>query len=396
MNLVDKKEELWNRNLIAVFIGNFLLFFSFYLLLPVLPIYLDQEFHANKQLIGLILAGYTVTTLCIRPFGGYFVDAFPRKKVLLICYFFFFVIFAGYLLASTILAFALIRAAHGFAFGSTTVSNSTVAIDVMPASRRAEGIGFYGISNNLAMVIGPSISLSIYSHTAHFTAIFWLALITSGIGFFCVSRVKPRPRELRLETRKPSTDRFFLIKGWPEGATLIFFSFAYGILSTYIAIYGLEEIGPECNSGYFFLFMGAGLILSRFATGKSLNKGRITKIIKLGMATAIMGFALFILVKIPIVYYFSALIIGMGFGAICPSYQTMFINLADHAHRGTANSTYLTSWDLGLGLGVWIGGYIAEATNYFTSFCIAFISGFAGVIIFFIFTAPHFNKTKIR
>ena len=230
------KEKLWNRNLIVVFIGNFLLFFSFYLLLPILPLYLYDHFQADKDTIGLVLAGYTLTALIIRPFGGYFVDAYPRKKVLLICYACFAIIFAGYLVASTLLLFAIVRALHGFSFGATTVSNSTVAIDVMAPSRRAEGIGFYGISNNFAMAIGPSISLYMYDVLPNFGIMFVVALATSGIGFCVVSMVKPKERELNPSEKKPSWDRFVLLKGWPEGLTLMFFSFAYGILSTYIAI----------------------------------------------------------------------------------------------------------------------------------------------------------------
>ena len=148
------KERLWNRNFVKVCIGNFMLYFSFYLIMPLLPLYLHDTFHASEQMIGIVLAGYTVTALIIRPFGGYIVDSFPRKAVLMICYFAFFIFFAGYFLAWTVLLFAIIRTMHGFAFGSTSVAISTMAIDVLYPSRRAEGIGYYGLSNNLAMAVG--------------------------------------------------------------------------------------------------------------------------------------------------------------------------------------------------------------------------------------------------
>ncbi|MEG2402252.1 MAG: hypothetical protein RSB34_04905, partial [Muribaculaceae bacterium] len=66
---VEKKERLWNRNFIVISVGNFMLFFSFYLLLPMLPLYLNDTFSASKQIIGFVLSGYTVTALIIRPFG---------------------------------------------------------------------------------------------------------------------------------------------------------------------------------------------------------------------------------------------------------------------------------------------------------------------------------------
>ena len=150
------KERLWNRNYLKVMTSNFLLFFAFYLLTPLLPIYLDEQFHAEKDMIGLVLSGYVVATLLIRPFSGFMVDSFNRKTVLVICFLFFFVCFAGYIGAGTLLMFAIVRTLHGIPFGATTVANSTVAIDVLPSSRRNEGIGYYGLSNNLAMASAPS------------------------------------------------------------------------------------------------------------------------------------------------------------------------------------------------------------------------------------------------
>ena len=95
-------------------------------------------------MIGLVLSGYTITALLIRPFSGFLVDSFPRKKVLLISLFLYFLLFGGYLLAGTLVLFAIVRTMHGGPFGASTVANSTVAIDVLPSSRRNEGIGFYG------------------------------------------------------------------------------------------------------------------------------------------------------------------------------------------------------------------------------------------------------------
>lgn len=91
------------------------------------------------------------------------------------------------------------------------------------------------------------------------------------------------------------------------------------------------------------------------------------------MALIIVGYSLFVLIQDPVAYYISAVIIGGGYGCMCPAYQTIFINLAPNSRRGTANSTYLTSWDLGLGVGVFIGGEIAERFNYYTGLCNVYI-----------------------
>ncbi|WP_301752944.1 MFS transporter, partial [uncultured Muribaculum sp.] len=118
-----KSERLWNPNYLKVMTSNFLLFFAFYILTPLLPIYLDAQFAADKDMIGLVLSGYVVATLLIRPFSGFIVDSFNRKKVLMLCFFVFFICFAGYIGAGTLLMFAIVRTMHGIPFGAATVAN---------------------------------------------------------------------------------------------------------------------------------------------------------------------------------------------------------------------------------------------------------------------------------
>ena len=87
--------------------------FSFMVLTPLLPLYLSEEFGANKDQIGMVLSGYALTALLIRPFSGFIVDSFPRKAVLLLCYFIFAMLFGGYLIAGSLAAFFVVRTLHG-------------------------------------------------------------------------------------------------------------------------------------------------------------------------------------------------------------------------------------------------------------------------------------------
>ena len=138
---IDKPQPLWNSNYLKVWAANFMIFFSFMLLTPLLPSYLSDTFGADKQTIGIVLSGYTITALMIRSLSGFLVDSFPRRMVLIASYFLFALLFAGYIAAGSLLLFAIVRTLHGAPFGATTVSNSTVAIDVLHPTRRAEGIG---------------------------------------------------------------------------------------------------------------------------------------------------------------------------------------------------------------------------------------------------------------
>ncbi len=392
---MKSSEKLWNGNYTRVWIANFLLYFSFMLLTPLFPLYLSETFDADKQMIGIVLSGYTLTALLIRPFSGYLVDSFPRRTVLLASFFLFFILSIGYPLAATLVAFAIVRTLHGAPFGAATVSNSTVAIDVLPASRRAEGIGYYGLSNNLATAISPTIALFIYGMTGNYNLLFIIAIVFSGMAFYCNYTLTLKPRQQVI--RPPlSFDRFILSKAWRQGVCIACFSFSYAIISTYIAIYGKEELGITEGTGLFFMLLSIGLILSRLTGSRTLRKGKITHNATLGILTSLFGYLLFTTIHNEWGYYGAALIIGLGNGHMFPAFQTMFLNLASNDQRGTANSTLLVSWDIGMGIGVLIGGMIAEHWGYHSAFWVMWLANAFGAVFYLCCAKKNFLTKRLR
>jgi len=377
-------------------VANFTLFFAFYILTPLLPLYLSEHFGATKDVIGLVLSGYTITALMIRPLSGYLVDSFPRKMVLMASFGAFAIFFAGYLAASTLLLFTIVRTLHGAPFGTLTTANATVAIDVLPSSRRTEGIGYYGLSNNLAMALGPTIGIMIYQLTNSFEFIFWLALIVAFAGLITDATVKLPMKEIVRNKQKLSLDRFFLIRGWLLGLNMVAFGFSFGVLSNYLAIYGKEVMGITGGTGTYFMLCSVGLMLSRLQGSKALREGRVTFNAGSGMVISLIGYTLFILVPNDIGYYGSALLIGLGNGHMWPAFQNMTINVAGNNQRGTANSTILISWDIGMGLGILLGGVIAELLGYSAAFWTVVLVNSSGVLCFFLATKQFFLNRNLN
>ena len=406
---MEQRERLWNRNYCKVMVANFTLFFAFYILTPLLPLYLSEHFGATKDVIGLVLSGYTITALLFRPFSGYVVDAFPRKTVLMISFGAFAIFFAGYLAASTLLLFTIVRTLHGGPFGALTVSNSTVAIDVLPSSRRTEGIGYYGLSNNLAMAIAPTIGIFIYKYTQSFELLFWLALVVACAGWIVDATVKLDAKATIKNKSKFSWDRFFLVRGWLLGLNMVAFGFSFGVLSNYLAIYGKEVMGITGGTGTYFMLCSVGLILSRLQGGKALRNGRVTHNAGSGMVISLVGYTLFILVPTlsslftihsslftSLGYYGSALLIGLGNGHMWPAFQNMTINVAHNNQRGTANSTILISWDIGMGLGILVGGVVSELLGYSAAFWTVVLVNASGVACFFLATKAFFLRRNLN
>lgn len=397
------KDRLVTPGYCFILVANFLLYFGFWLLIPVLPFYLSEVFQAGNSTIGIILSCYTVAALCIRPFSGYLLDSFARKPLYLLAYFIFMSMFAGYIIAGSLTLFILFRIIHGVSFGMVTVGGNTVVIDIMPSSRRGEGLGYYGLSNNIAMAVGPMSGLFLHDAGMSYTTIFCCSLGSCLAGFLCATLVKT-PYKPPVKREPISLDRFILLKGIPAGISLLLLSIPYGMTTNYVAMYA-KEIGINVTTGFFFTFMAVGMAISRIFSGKIVDRGKITQVISAGLYIVVISFFLLSACVYIIewdagvcnvVFFAVALLLGVGFGIMFPAYNTLFVNLAPNNQRGTATSTYLTSWDVGIGIGMLAGGYIAEISTfdkaYFFGACLTIVS----MLYFNGKVAPHYHKNKLR
>ena len=398
------KDKLWTSSFVNACIGNFLLFFAFYLLVPIFPLYLIEKFQTSKSLIGIILSSYTLAALLIRPFAGFLLDLVYRKPVYLIAYLLFVVTFVGYPLVNLIGAFLFFRILHGFTFGFVTTAGNSLVVDIMPASRRGEGLGYFGVANNLAMAVGPMTSLLMHDYYS-FDTIFYTAIGAGLVGLVFAFGIKAKNMSDRTVKQPMAFDRFFLFKGFPAGWCLMLMGVPYGMVVTYVAIYG-KELGIHSGVGIFFTLMSVGLTFSRLIGGKMVDRGQLVKVVSFGTAFCLLGFltlsglnrlapsdSMLVLV----LFYSVSLVLGIGYGLLFPAYNTLFVNLAPNNRRATASSTYMTSWDIGIGFGLVLGGRLADSKG---GLPLAYLVGSLAVVFslaFFVRIAgPHFEKYKLR
>ena len=397
------KDKLVTSSYCFILAANFLLYFGFWLLIPVLPFYLSEVFSAGNSTIGIILSCYTVAALCIRPFSGYFLDSFARKPLYLMAYFIFMTMFAGYIIAGSLTLFIMFRIIQGVSFGMVTVGGNTVVIDIMPSSRRGEGLGYYGLSNNIAMAVGPMSGLFLHDAGMSFTTIFCCSLGSCMAGFVCASLVKT-PYKPPVRREPISLDRFILLKGIPAGISLLLLSIPYGMTTNYVAMYA-KQIGINATTGFFFTFMAIGMAISRIFSGKIVDRGKITQVISAGLYLVVFSFFLLSAcvyliswnnMVCTIVFFSVALLLGVGFGIMFPAYNTLVVNLAPNSQRGTATSTYLTSWDVGIGIGMLTGGYIAEVSTFDKAYLFGACLTIVSMLYFNGKVAPNYHKNKLR
>lgn len=389
---MEKREKLWNKNFIIACIANFLVASSFNLLMPTIPIYLSEELGVSPSKIGIVLSSYAIALLIIRPFCGYWVDVYARKPLFLIGLTLFIGTFIGYYFALTVVFFIVLRFVHGLFWGLTTVSANTVAIDIIPASRRAEGIGFFGVNTNLAMAIAPLIAVNIYDQYS-FNTLITCALFMGTISIFVVLLIKVPMREKLDKTPPISLDRFILIKALPILVNQLCLSFGWGTLVAFAVLYG-KETGIH-NPGIFFLFLALGIILSRVTSGRFVDRGYLHQVMIIALVVISLGFVGFALLNNIYFFCFSAFLIGIGYGTLFPALQTIYINMAPPSKRGTANSTYLTGFDLGIGGGMLFGAYLGGKYGFSNLYLITAGACILSILIYWFNSRKVFEKHRV-
>ena len=171
--------------------------------------------------------------------------------------------------------------------------------------------------------------------------------------------------------------------------------FAYGPVTNYIALYA-KELGIG-GSGWFYALIAAGLIMNRIMTGRLIDRGYLIHLVGTGMTLNVIAYFILAFCHSPITFFISAFLIGTSLGLIFPGYQTMCVNLARHDQRGTANSTYLSGWDIGIGTGILVGGAMAGHFGMHQQVFLA--CGVALIIadvLYFSWTARHYLKNKLE
>lgn len=391
----EKKETLWNRNFINACLAYLLTACSFFLFFPTIPLYLTDVLKINQAKIGLVLSSYVLALLFVRPFSGFLVDIFPRKILYLIGIISFMTVYIGYYFAVTVLFFVILRFVHGLFWGLSSVSANTVAIDIIPSSRRSEGIGFFGVNMNIAMAIAPFIGINIY-RAKGFSFLITIALIMGVMAIIAILFIKvPRHEKPAKQPKQPlSFDRFLLVKAMPVFFNQLFISFSWGTLGAYAVLYG-QEINIS-NPGYFFLFLAAGIVVSRINSGKLVDRGYIHQVIITAICIVIVAFFSFSVFHNIYAFNISAFLIGIGYGLLFPALQTIYVNMAPASKRGTANSTYLTGFDLGVGAGLLVGGVVAQKFNGFAAlYLISSALCFIALFIYIFSSKKVYEKNKL-
>jgi MFS family permease len=386
------KSTLWNRNFTLLTFSNFLMCSAYYSLISTLPIYVSGVLHAPHSVVGLVLSAYAIAAILVRPFTGFGLDYFGRKTIFITSLLVYGLIFNVYIFASTVLIILFLRFAHGIAWGLTTTSNSTIAGDIIPAEKRGQGFGLFGVSTTIGMALGPPIGTFILQHSGY-NAMFIAGSVISLISMIMAGLIKYPAYQPTALNRQFRWKNLFEASTIIPSVNLLIIGLSYGGLLSFIALYG-KEIGIQNPSGFFLVF-ALGIITSRFSAGKAVDRNGPRLVIFICLSLLIIGYPMLALVQNSWGFYLAALIIGFGNGVVWPTFQAMVNNIVPSNRRGAANSTLFIAMDLGMGLGMMIAGIISQKYSISAAFLCCSIYCAAGLVLFRLFTLKYYLKKRV-
>lgn len=376
--------------------ANFAMFFAFYLLLPVTVAYLHTQLGATYAQVGLILSSNMVMAIMIRPFAGYLLSRFDRNRLLMLSFAGFALCFWGYIVAPNMAVFTVIRAFHGLAFSLTTVALNTVAIDIMPSEKRTKWLSYFSVMSNAAMAVGPMVALYFFDRHHDFVELFSIAIVMSMVGLVLSMMIRSHHLQDRSHVESTmSLDRFLLRKGLLVALVITFVALSYGMLITYITMYGNTVSGAISGSGVFFFYFATAMVFSRILTAGLYNKGHLKVLSGSALALLVISYAVFLIHANPWTYYASGLVMGAMYGILAPTLQGMIGKLAGSRQRGTANATYLVSWDFGVGVGVLLGGMLTSIDCLSYAYGVAAMGLVFALVMLVAVVGPHYSRNKL-
>jgi MFS family permease len=384
------KPRLWNRNFTLLTLSNFLMCCAYYSLISTLPVFISSVLKANHSIVGLVMASYAIAAIVIRPFCGFGLDYFGRKFIFIASLLVYGLIFNVYILVAAVWFMIAVRVMHGLTWGLTTTSNSTVAGDIIPAEKRGEGFGYFGVTTTAGMALGPMVGLFIMQKVGY-NAMFFAGFAISIVSMILAAMIR-YPEYKRVPGTEFRWEDLLEKKALIPSLNLLITSLSYGGLLSFIALYG-KEIGIRNPSG-FFLIYAVGIIASRFSAGKAVDRNGPRRIIIICLTLLIIGFPLLALVRNEYGFYFSAIILGFGNGVVWPVFQAMINNIVTPNRRGAANSTAFMAMDMGMGLGMIMAGAISQRYTISVAFICCSVASAAGLFLFLRVTLKHYLRER--
>ncbi|MBW3110988.1 MFS transporter [Bacillus sp. MCCB 382] len=362
-------QTIWTRPFYMALLNNFFLFLVFYSLLTILPLYVIDELHGTEGQAGLATTVFLLSAILVRPFSGKIIELLGKKKTLITSVLMFGISTFIYFWVNDFYVLMGLRFFHGiwFSIGSTVLV--AIAADMIPANRKGEGLGYFAMSMNLAVVVGPFLSLALIRwipYTSLFMGLSWIIVI----GFLCSFGIEVSEDETKAGVSKRLTLKDLMeVKAVPIALVGFLTSFAYSGIMSFISVYA-KSVGLFESVSLFFVVFAAAMLLSRPYTGRLFDRSGPNSVIYPSLMIFAVGLLLLSAAHSVSTLLVAGSLIGLGYGALLPSFQTMSIQAAPKGRTGHATATFFIFYDLGIAIGSFVLGVVSAHFGFSTLYII--------------------------
>lgn len=361
----SRKPPIWTRSFISIALTQHILFIVFYALLTTLPLYVIRELGGSSADGGLIVTAMLVAAIFIRVVSAKIIEKIGVKKGLVYGVIAFSITTFGYIWMQEFTALLALRFVHGLSFGLLTTATGTIVANIVPTERHGEGIGYFSMTMNLAMVLGPFIALTLLQFVSFQFMFVVLSMIT--IGAVVLSMMVSIPYEEHADMPRKavalSLHDFIEVKALPISVIMALASFAYASVISFVSVYG-DSLGLSTTVSYFFLVYSIAMLVSRPYFGKKFDARGPAHAIIPGLLFFTVGLVLLSFTGSAWMLLLSAVFTGLGYGTVTPSLQTIAIQTVSRGRSGHATATFFIFLDLGIAAGALLLGFVVESFGF--------------------------------
>ena len=361
--------QLWNKSFILCLANNLFLFVFYFAQTTILPIYILQDLHGSLAQAGLAMTLFMASSIAVRPFSGLIIEKFGRKKTFFVSEFLFCLFSIAYIFADNLQVLLWLRFLHGIWFSILTTVTVPIANEFIPDSRRGEGMGYFVMSVNLGIVLGPLIGLSLIQPLSYaVVATILAAIVCLGFVFCFLIPVQTETSTMqKMQKKQLSIHDFVEKKALPVSIMAMMVSFAYASIMSFISTYSASK-NLLAYASLFFIVFAISMMSLRPLTGKIYDRKGPSYVIYPALVLFAVGLILLSQINSLIGFMLAAIFIGMGFGSVQPCLQTLAIQCAAPQRIGHATSTFFTFYDLGIAFGSILLGILITAQGYSMSY----------------------------
>jgi MFS family permease len=365
-------------------LNNFLIFASIHLLTVPLPLYVEERIGGGPSQVGLVVGTFALAAILARPYVGRLVDRLGGKPSLLLGSLLFTVGALLYIVSRSLPTLLVARFLQGLGISASSTAFIALVAALAPPGRRGEAIGLSAAAMPVSLMMAPAIGASLLESQG-FVPLFILSASVAALSLVTAVFVfEPQAMERNDDNGEECEGAFFSVlrlrNVWVPSGAMGVLAVSYGSVLTFLPLSTAQQ--DIVNPGLFFTAYGLTLIVAQILAGRVSDRVGRVRVTVPAMVLLALAFLVLALVRGLPLLLGVAVLYGLGFGSARAALNAWIVDRVPTSIRGMAISIAYGSFDLGVGVGSYLLGWVAQFWGYPTMYASVGVICLLGVAAF--------------